>query len=164
MGNVKALLDAAKAATGAESDYRLAQTLELPKQRISEYYNGKASPDEFACLKIAEAVGMPLDAVIATVKAEAEKDEKRREEWRGYLKKVGGMAASVAMPVIAAVILQMTPTPANAHGSVVSDSGLFVLCKVVRRIRTATEAVQRALNMIFRRVYSPGLLSGGIVA
>ena len=156
MGNVKALLDAAKAKTGADTDYRLAKNLGLPRARICDYYKGARTPDEFACLKIAEAVGMPLDAVIETVKAEAEKDEKRREEWRGYLKKVGGMAASVALPVIAAVILQMTPTPANARGSEVSDSGLFVLCKICQKIRKAAEAVRHALNMIFRRVYSPG--------
>lgn len=114
MQNVQKLLDDAKAATGTETDYGLAKSLGLPKQRISDYYKGDRVPDEFACLKIAEALDMPLAKVIATVKAEAEKDEKRREEWRCYLKKLGGIAASLALPLFVVVILNMTSTPAEA--------------------------------------------------
>lgn len=128
MENVKKLLDAAKAATGAETDYRLAKNLDLPDQRISDYYKGKRIPDEFACLKIAEALDMPLANVIAAVKAEAEKDEKRREEWRNYLKKLGGVAASVALAVCASVIFEMTPMAEKAHAYSVSQEKQFALC------------------------------------
>lgn len=114
MENVKKLLNAVKQAAGIETDYALAKYLEIRQARVSAYYSGKEAPNEFACLKISEALDMPLAKVIATVKAEAEKDEKRREEWRSYLKKLGGIAASVALPICAVVILNMTPTPAEA--------------------------------------------------
>lgn len=131
MENVKKLLDAAKAATGSETAYRLAKCLDLPQQRISDYYKGERVPDEFACLKIAKAVGMPLDAVIATVKAEAEKDEKRREEWRDYLKKLGGVAASLAMPFCAFVILEMTPGIAEAAPAQGYDIGMICIMSII---------------------------------
>lgn len=143
MENIKKLLDAAKAATGSETDYRLAKCLDLPQQRISDYYKGERVPDEFACLKIAKAVGMPLDAVIATVKAEAEKDEKRREEWRGYLKKVGGMAASVGALACAAVISIVTPTPAQAAPSLGSMPVAICIMSKSRRLAKVKAKLRR---------------------
>lgn len=114
MENVKKLLDAAKAATESGTDYKLAKSLGIPDQRISDYYKGRRVPDEFACLKIAEALEMPLAEVIALVKAEAEKDETRREAWRNYLKKLGGIAATVAALIFAPVIFNMSAGRAEA--------------------------------------------------
>lgn len=94
MENITKLLDETKAKIGVETDYALAKSLGLPRARICDYYKGTRAPDEFACLKIAEALGKPLDTVIATVKASSEKDEKRREAWENYMKRLGGLAAS----------------------------------------------------------------------
>lgn len=95
MENITKLLDETKRVLNVDSDYALAKALELPTQRISDYYKGTRAPDEFACLKIAEALGKPLDTIIATVKASSEKDGKRREAWENYMKRLGGLAASV---------------------------------------------------------------------
>lgn len=95
MENITNLLDAIKLANGVETDYALAKILDLPRARICNYYKGTRAPDEFACLKIAQALGKPLDTVIATVKASSEKDEKRREVWENYMKRLGGFAASL---------------------------------------------------------------------
>lgn len=100
MENIKKLLDEVKEKKGVESDYALAKSLDLPKQRVSDYYKGSRVPDEFACLKIAEALGKSLNTVIATVKASTEKDEKRREAWENYMKRLGGLAASVFLGVV----------------------------------------------------------------
>jgi len=90
------LLDQTKDALGISSDGALARALDVSKQSVSDYYNGKRAPDDFACLKIAQATGKPLETIIATVRAESEKDEKRREAWENYIKSLGGIAASVA--------------------------------------------------------------------
>lgn len=92
---IKDLLDKTKDAAGIESDYALAQRLGINRGRVSAYYSGKEAPNEFACLQISEITGIPLATVIATVKAESEKDEKRREAWENYMKRLGGIAASI---------------------------------------------------------------------
>lgn len=104
MENITKLLDEVKAAKGVESKYALAKVLDLPTQRISEYYNGKSAPDEFACLKIAEALGKPLNTIIATVRASTEKDASRREAWENYMKSLGGIAASFLGGVVFTLI------------------------------------------------------------
>lgn len=104
MENITKLLDQVKAKKGVESDYALAKTLDLPKQRVSDYYKGSRVPDEFACLKIAEALGKPLNTIIATVKASTEKDGKRREAWENYMKSLGGLAASILGGVVFTMI------------------------------------------------------------
>ena len=114
MGNIAALLDAVKHAKGIETKYELAKVLDLPTQRISDYYNGSRAPDEFACLKIAEALGKPLDTIIATVKATSEKDEKRREVWENYMKRIGGLAASFVAVVFLSVTAIVTSPRAEA--------------------------------------------------
>ena len=114
MEKIIKLLDAVKHAKGIESKYELAKTLDLPTQRISDYYNGTRAPDEFACLKIAEALGKPLNEIIATVKAASEKDEKRREVWESYIKSIGGLAASLASVFLVFVTLIVTSPKAEA--------------------------------------------------
>lgn len=100
MENITKLLDEVKAVKGVESKYALAKVLDLPTQRISEYYKGQRAPDEFACLKIAEALGKPLNTIIATVRASTEKDASRREAWENYMKSLGGIAASIIAGVV----------------------------------------------------------------
>lgn len=120
MENVKKLLDEAKVKTGTATDYALAKRLDLPKQRISEYYKGKGAPDDFACLQIAEATGRTFEEVTALVKLEAEKNEKRREVWRKRLVQLGGIAATIAALLFAPVILNMSPMAGNASAATVS--------------------------------------------
>jgi len=94
------LLDLTKSAAKIESDYALAKELGINRARVSAYYSGKEAPNEFACLKISEITGIPLNKVIATVKAESEKDDTRREAWENYMKRLGGLAASVLLSVV----------------------------------------------------------------
>lgn len=77
MKTIKELLNAAKAAKGVDSDYALAKALNLPTQRISDYSKGTRTPDEFACLQIAQALGRSYEEISAIVRIEAEKDESR---------------------------------------------------------------------------------------
>ena len=114
MENITKLLDEIKNAKGIETDYALAKALDLPRARICDYYKGTRTPDEFACLKIAEALGKPLNTIIATVKACSEKDEKRREVWETYFKRIGGLAASMTSVFLVFVTLIVTSPKAEA--------------------------------------------------
>jgi hypothetical protein len=95
---IKTLLDEVKNTKGVTSDYALAKILNLPKQRISDYYNktGSKIPDEYACLQIAIALKRSYEEISVIVRIEAEKDEKRRQTWKNYYKSIGGYAASIA--------------------------------------------------------------------
>ncbi|WP_301103120.1 hypothetical protein [Propionivibrio sp.] len=94
MGKIKELLDSAKAKKGIETDYALAAELGIPRALVHYYYKGERIPDEYACMKIAEILEIPLDVVIANVRSESEKDETRREAWKRYAKKLVRIAAS----------------------------------------------------------------------
>ena len=79
--NTKTLLDGIKAKHEIKSDYALAKKLSLPSGHICDYYQGKRTPNEFACLQIARALGKDYAEISAIVRIEAERDESRREEW-----------------------------------------------------------------------------------
>ena len=114
MKNIKRLLDEVKKAKGIESDYALAKALDINKARISAYYAGKEAPNEIACLRIAKAINRPFDEIMAAIRIDAEKDEKRREEWRRYYKSIGGYAASFMLLLFASVKFFVT-SPENAY-------------------------------------------------
>jgi methenyltetrahydromethanopterin cyclohydrolase len=107
---------------------------------------------------------MPLAQVIATVKAEAEKDEKRREAWGNYLKKLGGVAATVAALLIAPVIFNMSQMAGNASAATVSGGNTLYYVKLKQWIKEKAEAVQNRLSMLFQREFYSGWPNGGITA
>lgn len=92
---ISELLDETKHALGINSDGELARALGVSKQAMSGYYNDQRAPDDYACLKIAQATGKSLESVIAIVRAATEKDESRRKAWENYMKSLGGIAASI---------------------------------------------------------------------
>lgn len=147
MKTVKNLLDEIKAKTGLASDYALAKTLDLPTQRISDYYKGTRTPDEFACLKIAEALGTHLETIIATVKATSEKDEKRREVWENYMKRLGGIAAGFASVFLSLVISIVTS--GNAEASPIKGFASLAISNVLYYVKSKLKLQVKA---ILRRV------------
>lgn len=114
METIKSLLERCKEVTGAENKNQLAAKTGIKSQRISDYYNETRSPDEYDCLLIAKTLGMELSAVLAIARIEAEKDETRKEAWKGYLKSIGGYAASLILGFFFVVTLIVTPTTAKA--------------------------------------------------
>lgn len=152
METVKNLLDEVKAKHNVKNDIGLAKLLDIPTQRISDYYKSIRSPDEFACLKISEYLGKPLAEVIATVKADTEKDEKRRNEWVKVLKRLGGVAASFMMIVFAFVTFIVTyPAESLAgEGADFTKCSKYKLCELASRI---IALVRDTLKNAFPRVY-----------
>ena len=125
MENVRKLLDEVKAKKNLSSDNALASALGLRRQRISDFYKGERTPDNYVCKQIAEILQRPLAVVIATVEMDAEKDESRREVWRDYFKSISRQAAATALSLLF-VILSSTPTPAEA--APIKESGNKPVC------------------------------------
>ena len=154
MNTIKDLLDAVKTTAGIQTDYALAKELGVHRQLVSSFYKGTRRPDNSMCLEIAERLRMPLERVIAIVEIEAEKDEKRREVWKGYYKSIGGYAASFVLVFFLAVTLIVTPTPAQASVSKVSDRDALYYVKLQccwHAMKKAVLTVLRTLATAFPR-------------
>jgi hypothetical protein len=101
------VLDKIKESKGITTNSQLGRILDIDKRRIGEYYAGRQPMDD-DYPKIAMAANMRVDELQAIVKLKS-KDEKSREIWRAYYKRIGGIAASIAF-----VIILLTPTPSKS--------------------------------------------------
>jgi len=90
-------LDEAKASLQVESDNQMAIRLDISRQAISQYRNGFRAFDNFTAMQIAKATGIPLDVIITDMEMQRETNEKRREAWGNYMKRLGGIAATVVI-------------------------------------------------------------------
>ena len=79
-------LDAAKKRLKVDTDYKLAKWLEVNQARISAYRSGKEGMDNYTAARIANLLVINQLEVIADTNAEREKDDKKREFWRGLVK------------------------------------------------------------------------------
>lgn len=128
------ILDALKEKHGIASNAELGRILGIDKRRIGDYYGTERTPTDDDYAKISLASGIREDEIRAAVKIERAEDETERQLWKAYLKKFGGVAASVALVTCAGVILQMTPTDAKAKGQGFQDNGITEL-QIIRTIR-----------------------------
>lgn len=80
----QALLEEARQKLGGVTDYKLAQVMQIPRQRVSEYRQGKWQADNYACARIAEILEKDALEIIAAVEAESAKTEERRSYWRSF--------------------------------------------------------------------------------
>lgn len=110
---LKDVLDEIKAANGLTTNRALAHHIGIDERRIPEYYKGREPMDDDYAL-IALACNRRIDELQALVKLDRPKDAKSREVWEKYYKRIGGIAASIALLFFLAVNLIVTPTPANA--------------------------------------------------
>lgn len=88
-------LDAAKRAMEITSDYELAKRLEISRQRVSAYRNGKEWPDAYIAAKLAITLELDPASVIADLEAQKETDPKRRSFWVGFLSRAAVVVATV---------------------------------------------------------------------
>jgi len=92
------LMDELKAAEGMTSDYQLSKETGIAQSRISDYRKGRLTPDEYACTRLALALGREPIEVIAMVQAEQAKTEEKREFWRNFLTRAACIAG-LAVPL-----------------------------------------------------------------
>lgn len=120
------LLDECKKKLEVTSNYALAKALDVAEPRIHEYYKGKAMPDEFACFKIAETLEINPAVVIAEIRAELEKNPKKRE----YFKVFRGACGKAAAGTILGLVLSLSLLAGFADG-VPNISGSVVAATAV---------------------------------
>lgn len=102
--NTTEYLDAAAKATKSLTDYQLAKRLGLSNARISDYRKGHRRPDEYACTRIAVALGVDPAIVIAEIAVEWEKNEERRRWWSDFLRYFGKASAIGGMLVLIYIV------------------------------------------------------------
>ncbi|MHB1092939.1 hypothetical protein [Thiobacillus sp.] len=99
MSQTQQLIEQVRTKLDGATDYRMAQVLDLPTQRISNYVKGKQDADTYACAKIAEILDRDPLEVIAQVEAEAARTEKKRQYWRSFFSGMKRKAHVVALCV-----------------------------------------------------------------
>jgi len=103
-------LDQIKAKIGVESDYALAHTLDIPKQRISAWRASSAWPDAYACARIAVTLNLNPQDVIADIESQREKNPKRAEFWRSFVLEHQRKAAAWMLGIVSAACFGMAST------------------------------------------------------
>ena len=124
-------LDAAMRATESKSDYQLAAKLGISRGRVSDYRHMRIKPDEYACTRIAVALGIDPVIVIGEIALEWEKRPERRDWWRDFLR-YAGKASAIAM--VGLICTSISPTVAQAGASTEAKDGHKILLCAIRAI------------------------------
>jgi len=85
------------------SIYAVAALLGINEQTVRNWNDGKAHPDEYGCARIAEALDVPIEQVLADVQAERETNPERREYWQS-------LARKYAACVVAGLVTTTSPS------------------------------------------------------
>lgn len=99
MSQTQQLIEQVRTKLGGATDYKIAQALDLPRQRLSDHVHGRRQADAYTCAKIAEILDRDPLEVIAQVEAEAARSEKKREYWRSFFSGLKRKAHVVALCV-----------------------------------------------------------------
>lgn len=115
------LLDAAGSSTDSATDYQLAQALEIPTQRISDYRLGRRIPDTYACTRLAQALKRDPLEIIAMIESNNAKNETQRAFWRSL--KFCGMRNSLGLLLSGTLVFLGAGLQAgNAEAAISADS------------------------------------------
>jgi transcriptional regulator with XRE-family HTH domain len=106
MKTISELLDLIKEKHGLKSDYKLALYMGIGGGNIANYRHGRSLPDENACEKIAAALGMDPDVLIAEMNATRAKSPEIRATWARIAHRLqAGMVHAAVMLCLAIVSL-----------------------------------------------------------
>lgn len=118
------LLAAVKRKQGIKSDYGLHKFFQVSKQQISAYMGGVSMGDDMA-VRVADVLDLDRAAVLAAMAAERAKSDDARKAWRDAVRRLGGIAAGVAV-----LFLGTPPPPA---GGACCGAGALSVYYVKRR-------------------------------
>lgn len=139
MRTVNEFLDQVKANSGIESDYRLAKTLNLTLNTMSNYRHGRSRPDDLVLSRLAQLGNIPADQVellAVSLQAERASTAEARAMWQRIAARLqGGAVHSFVLACL--VALGFITTPPNAYATVTepaSKSGsLYIMFSLLRR-------------------------------
>ncbi|MBN4973109.1 hypothetical protein JY404_01470 [Stenotrophomonas maltophilia] len=121
MSTIDALLDAAKAATGASNDSELAARLGVRPSSVSNYRKGVSLPNAVVCATLAGLTGEPLVKVIGIVGEARAISREEKAVWR----KLAGMAMALCLAVGFAL-----PHKAQAADASFDKPTVYTLCEM----------------------------------
>lgn len=104
MNKTAEFLDKCKEKLNISSTYALAKYFDIDETALRNYYAGRRIPDEFSCFKIAEILEIDPAYVIAQIKSESEKNEKKRDYFRSF----GGTSRKIAASIILGLALSLS--------------------------------------------------------
>lgn len=99
VATIDQLLDAAKKATGAESDKELAGKLGIKPTAVSNYRRGVSLPDPVVCATLAGLTGEPLARVLGIVGEARAISAEEKKVWR-RLAATASLLAIMAFPAL----------------------------------------------------------------
>ena len=130
MQSIDQLLDSVKTKHGLTSDYKLAQHLGLTMGAIAHYRHGRSLPDDRACQKIGDALGIDGDVLAAQMLARRAKDDDSRAMWNRIANRLSGAVAGVSMATGVAIDSK-AGSPGTATAAAASpaagDGGLYIM-------------------------------------
>ncbi|MDP1872521.1 MAG: hypothetical protein Q8K61_13005 [Gallionella sp.] len=118
---LREIIESAEKAAGGQK--ALALRIGLGEANIRAAKCGARNLPTYACVMIADLIGMDRIAVIAASELVTEKKEERRAIWHPFV----SHAASV---ILGAVIFNMTPTPAQAIQIQETAKNDCILCQI----------------------------------
>ncbi|MBX9346627.1 hypothetical protein K5M36_05945 [Chromobacterium vaccinii] len=98
---------------GEKSNRKAAEHLKMHGNTLGQYLNGDRVMDDFACVMVAEVLGIDAINVIAAAQMEREKNQERREVWENLRKKIGALGLA---GWVAGAALLLHPDLARADG------------------------------------------------
>lgn len=111
----KELLLECKIKLAVQTDYKLAQQLEIPRARISDYMAGRRRPDTYGTTRIALCLGRDPAMIAAEIEVEAEKNPIRAAFWRDFLARASThKSIMLALLYGGTLFIAGTPSASNA--------------------------------------------------
>lgn len=99
--NGREYIAACKNKLNAETNYKLAQILEIDHTEFNYYARGERIPSVYACYKFSECLGIDPAIIIADIASESEKNPKKRAFFKDFmstcLKAVAGLLLITAL-------------------------------------------------------------------
>lgn len=114
MKNTILYLDEAKKKLGFTADNQLASWMGVTRAAISNYRLGKSVIDDYAAAKIAGVLEIDPMVIISAANAEREKDEGRKEFWKNFYERLGGIAAAILVAFVTLIVTLGYSSPLQA--------------------------------------------------
>lgn len=116
--------------TNTGTDYAIAKLFGVSPSRITHYRKGRATFDDYMCIRIGEVLDVDALEIIAAMNAIRAKDEKQKKFWKQAYERITGTAASVIL-ALALVAGLGSPSTSYAHFKFNAE---YRLC-ALRRLR-----------------------------
>lgn len=119
--SVDLLLDAVKKTNGWESDYKLAKSLGINPNAVSNYRSKRSLPDELTIQKLAAAGGLDADVLTAQVQAARSRNSETKNMWERIAMRLQTAAATAAV----SVLFFFSPIGQDPHGALAGEVSNF---------------------------------------